>query len=68
MDGWEVVSFHSRGSAGWRSRAVTAPRKEDDLQALLHDEPMTSVAIGALTASDGGVVTGVAGAPGTGAA
>ena len=31
----------------------------DELLALLHDDPLTTVAVGAVTASDGGVMTGV---------
>jgi hypothetical protein len=40
----------------------------DELLALLHDEPLTTVTVGAVTAGDGGVMTGSAGrgGPGTG--
>ena len=38
----------------------------DELVALLHDDPLTTVSVGAVTASDGGVMTGVAGRGGTG--
>ncbi len=36
----------------------------DELLALLHDEPLTTVTVGAVTASDGGVMTGSAGRTG----
>ena len=54
---------------GWMAIAgCDGAPKEDELQALLHDEPMTSVGIAALTASDGGVIGGSGGVSGTGIA
>jgi hypothetical protein len=38
----------------------------DELVALLHDDPLTTVAVGAVTVGDAGVMTGVAGRSGTG--
>ena len=38
--------------------------KDDELLALLHDEPLTTVTVGAVTASDGGVMTGSGGKTG----
>ncbi len=37
---------------------------DDELLALLHDDPLTTVAVGAVTVSDGGVMTGSAGKTG----
>ena len=39
---------------------------DEELLALLHDDPLTTVTVGAVTATDGGVMTGVAGRSGTG--
>ena len=41
---------------------------DDELQALLHDDPLTTVTSGALTATDAGMTTGSAGRSGTGSA
>ena len=41
---------------------------DDELLALLHDEPLTTVTVGAVTAGDGGVMTGSAGRGGLGGA
>jgi hypothetical protein len=51
------------GGAGCQSG-----ENDDELQALLHDDPLTTVTSGALSASDGGVTTGSAGRAGTGSA
>ncbi len=49
--------------AGCQSNDNTS---NDELLALLHDDPLTTVTVGAVTATDGGVMTGVAGRGGTG--
>jgi hypothetical protein len=49
-------------SAGCQS----SDNNDDELLALLHDDPLTTVTVGALSAKDGGTTTGAGGRAGTG--